>query len=172
MLAVSIKNNIFSSNSNKTILIDESGSCSSLNDDFCFSDEMFEKLLSRDNGFLLVVFNDNQVFFSVDRIRSYPLYYAIENQKLFISDSANWIKEKLENREINDYAAIEFRQAGFVTGSKTLYINIFTLQAGEYIYAINRTGKWETNRKRYFEYYSKNRINKPSNDLTFVRLLS
>jgi asparagine synthase (glutamine-hydrolysing) len=165
MLAVSIKNNIFSSNSNKTILIDESGSCSSLNDDFCFSDEMFEKLLSRDNGFLLVVFNDNQVFFSVDRIRSYPLYYAIENQKLFVSDSANWIKEKLENREINDYAAIEFRQAGFVTGSKTLYINIFTLQAGEYIYAINRTGKWETNRKRYFEYYSKNRINKPSNDL-------
>ena len=160
MIIAYLKKNLSENKNNKTLFLDESGNTLLLEGGFVFSDNNYNELLSRDNGFLFVIYNHNQAFFAVDRIRTYPLFYALENHNLFISDDASWIKDKLQDCQIDKKAVIEFYQAGFVSGDQTLCQNIFTLQAGEYVCATRNDVGWIIRKKNYFRYYPVLRSNK------------
>lgn len=88
----------------------------------------------------------------VDRIRSMPLFYALQENKLWLSDSADWIKEQLLCENMDPVAKDEFLLAGYVTGEDTLYSSIKQIQAGETI-----TFKFDGNvvrseKYRYFQF--------------------
>lgn len=165
MVRVFVNNILFHGNDDKVLLINEKGTCSFLDRDINFSLENFKDILSEDNGFSVIILHSDKVFFAVDRIRTYPLFYASEGDQLFISDDASWIKDNLQNNVLNEYAVIEFYQSGFVTGNQTLYKNIFTLQAGECAYAIKHNRKWKIENKKYFEYYTEKRHQSPEHEL-------
>lgn len=93
------------------------------------------------NGFWgLVKITDNSILLAADRMRSYPLFYGVINNIVYVSDDAYWVKDKVcnkdeyENVEYDEISKNEFLLTGYVTGKDTLYKNVSQIQAGEMIY--------------------------------------
>ena len=91
-------------------------------------------------GFYSLVKQDaNQVFAAVDHIRSRPLFYASTEQNFYLSDSAEWVRQQVNDTFMDEFAKAEFQLTGYVTGRDTLYKNVKQLQAGEcLVYANNQ----------------------------------
>lgn len=111
-------------------------------------DLTFKKAISaitKMTGFFSLVYqNKNQLIASVDHIRSSPLFYGKTDNVFYLSDCAEWVREKVNDLSMDEDAKTEFQLAGYVTGSDTLYKNVKQLQAGECLAFIN--GELELNR--------------------------
>nr|WP_297705290.1 asparagine synthase-related protein [uncultured Butyrivibrio sp.] len=90
-------------------------------------------------NFGLIVQTDDEVLAAVDNIASFPLYYGIIGEEFVLSDSLSRIKEALggalhcENKD-------EYYASGFIAGRRTVYNNIFQVQAGQVI-CFNKNSK-------------------------------
>jgi len=79
-------------------------------------------------NFSAIIECNSMVILFVDSVRSYPVFYKIENGKYAVSNSIYELIDDLPN----DYDSIsEIRMTRYVTGRNTLYKNIKQLQAGE-----------------------------------------
>lgn len=97
------------------------------------------KLKDLTGFYSLVKQADNQVFAAVDHIRSRSLFYALKEQSFYLSDSAEWVRQQVNDTVMDEYAKAEFQLTGYVTGRDTLYKNVKQLQAGEcLLYADNQ----------------------------------
>jgi len=84
------------------------------------------------NGFFALVWHSpEKVVIAVDRVRSIPLFYGSSHGRVFISDDAEWVRQQVGDVSMDAVAREEFRLAGYVTGSATLYPGVKQLQAGE-----------------------------------------
>lgn len=90
-----------------------------------------EKLKDLAGFFSLVKHEDNKVFAAVDHIRSRPLFYAVNEQGFYLSDSAEWVRQQVNDTVMDEFAKAEFQLTGYVTGRDTLYKHVKQLQAGE-----------------------------------------
>lgn len=96
--------------------------------------DSLDVLLNELNGFhTFVLVNDNYLYAGVDKIRSQPLFYAVQGGNFYISNKAEWIRETLELKQLDEIAEKEFLCTGYVTGRDTLFSEIKQIQAGEYI---------------------------------------
>jgi len=93
---------------------------------------ILKDLIPRLNGCWALVYEaDSDVLAAVDRLRSIPLFYAVENSKFFLSDNAKEVLKCLNNAELDDICAAEFLVTGYVTGKDTLYKGLYQIQPGE-----------------------------------------
>ena len=109
----------------------------SLTDYFLRANNYFEfiaLLKEADGMFSVILVREEKVFFASDRIRTFPLFYAVSGQNSIISDSVDRIHEVRGSRELNQDASIEFLATGFVTGRETLSKDICQVQAAEAIF--------------------------------------
>lgn len=98
------------------------------------SEEQFIEGLKNLNGFYtLIKHNEHELYAAVDRVRSIPLFYGQKGNDFYLSDSAEWIRRKLGNQEMDTLAREEFLLTGYVTGPYTLFPDVKQLQAGEAI---------------------------------------
>jgi len=105
------------------------------------SKDSFEKILKNNNSFFsMVLETEKNIYAAVDHLRMYPLFYSIRNGSAYLSDDANWIRQRIQEQEMDEIAATEFLMTGYVTGSDTLYPGVKQLQAGEYL-IYNRISK-------------------------------
>ncbi len=94
------------------------------------NDSDLTKLFSKLNGFFTVlIINDGNVRIISDRIRLFPLWYEITNDKLTISDDIT--KLNISNSDIDEISSLEFQMTGYVCGKRTLLKNIFQTEAGQ-----------------------------------------
>jgi asparagine synthase (glutamine-hydrolysing) len=94
--------------------------------------DVWMQTISGLNGFFaLVSCSDGQLVAAVDRIRSIPLFFGETPDTFFLGDDAEWIRNEVGDRVMDPVARDEFRLAGYVTGSDTLYPHVKQLQAGE-----------------------------------------
>lgn len=101
-------------------------------DDLLTTDYPFKAL----NGFFSYVsMSNNKVIAAVDKTRSMPIFFSfIESSKtLYISDNANWIRDKLNDFQSDNVANISFLNSGYVIGNNTLHEKIKQLGPGEYL---------------------------------------
>ncbi len=97
------------------------------------SESKFQKKLLNVNGIFSVIIQKNDsVFFATDRTRTFPIFYTIENNELYISDDTYYLRDKF-NKKIDNLSSQEYLATGYVTGKETLLENIYQVQAGEYI---------------------------------------
>ncbi len=89
-------------------------------------------LLALNGSFALAVETPRHIFCAVDRIRSIPLFYAVNENEALFSDDANHLRDRL-NPPFNEENGAEFLVTGFVTGPDTLFDGISQIQAGEYL---------------------------------------
>lgn len=96
--------------------------------------------------FLLILEGHNELLAIVDRKRSIPLFYYQENDTWIISD-----KVQLSSpTSLNEVAVKEFILTGFTAGPKTLYKEVFQIEAGNYI-QISALGELKKN--EYYQFY-------------------
>lgn len=69
-------------------------------------------------------------FAFVDRIRSYPLFYAVHQGVLRLGDDPYAIRSAI-GAPLDPEAIEEFAMAGYTTGGRTLVAGVRTIQAGE-----------------------------------------
>lgn len=106
--------------------------------DDCFSihaEVALKENLKQLNGYWAYVsFAHDICLLAVDRIRSYPLFYSIYNDVLYISCDANWILSQIGKSDIDEASKVEFLMTGFIPGNSTLSPFIKQVQAGSYVY--------------------------------------
>lgn len=106
------------------------------------------------NGFYCWAYQKNGFLKAgVDHTRSLPLFYGVSNGHLYLSDSAEWVREKINDLEMDPLARDEFLLAGYVTGKDTLYPNVKQLQAGEYLEAFIENSKIKIKTQRYYRFW-------------------
>ncbi len=104
------------------------------------------------NGNFAAVINFcDKAYLISDKIRSYPLIYTRQNdEQWFITDSAIGVdNNKLITKKFNSLNSLEFLALGYVSGNETLYEDIFTVDAGEYV-VLGTNGT--NHRTSYFKY--------------------
>jgi len=93
---------------------------------------ILKDLIPQLNGaWALAYETDSVVLAAVDRLRSIPLFYAMEDGKVLLSDDAREVLKCLSNADLDDICAAEFLVAGYVTGKDTLYKGLYQTQPGE-----------------------------------------
>ncbi len=122
--------------------------------------EAFKGLLTQLKGhFSFVFFWGGNVFASVDRVRSIPVYYLENVLQVAVSNNATLLKEfaSLGAKSLLKSSAIEIAMSGYTIGDKTLYRGLNQLTAGECL--LVRQNRLE----KYFYYtYSPWRVNNRS----------
>lgn len=125
-------------------LFDESKLCNT--DNMSWVDEFdlncSQKRLAKLNGnYAMIIDNTSYTIAIVDRICSYPLYYAVRENDIYISDSIELLRDELGLVSIDINAKAEFLGSGFVFGNKTLFHGIHQLLAGQYLKIVKSSGE-------------------------------
>jgi asparagine synthase (glutamine-hydrolysing) len=90
---------------------------------------------SADGLFSLIIKKENSVLLAMDRVRSFPLFYATDDG-ITISDDPY----SLPGKTADEISAREFLLTGYTTGTSTLFKEITQTMASE-ILIINEGGK-------------------------------
>lgn len=120
-------------------------------------------LVSSLNGnWAAVVHTSSSAFLAVDHIRSIQLLYSQEGENFYVFDDVNDFR-KGRKLEIDEDCAHEYLSSGYVYRNRTLFKDVYSLQAAEYvIVAPVQTSKLlnlKTSSTRYWRYIPN--INKP-----------
>ncbi|MGN6532982.1 MAG: asparagine synthase-related protein, partial [Ginsengibacter sp.] len=103
-----------------------------------------------DGNFAVVINSDDYFLAAVDRIRSFPLFYKIEGQKILVTDNILSCEKKFI---FSEKAEGVFRKIFCTEGSDTLLQNWKQIQPGEFIFLNKLTGDFSVT--RYFIFRSK-----------------
>jgi len=115
--------------------------------------KMLEELIPKLNGCWSLVYNaENYVLAAVDRVRSIPLFYTMENDVIIISDDAKEVLKSMSKAELDDICLAEFLVTSYVTGKDTLYRGLYQVQPGEILKAKITEKGLEIDTERYFRY--------------------
>ncbi len=92
-----------------------------------------EDFLEKLNGeFAFVAETKDIIFCAVDKTRSIPLFYIKTENSFIVSDSAYYLRDKI-NQNLNEEKAAEFMVAGYVTGNETLFDDIKQIRNREFL---------------------------------------
>ena len=113
----------------------------------------FVKVLRPLNGFFAGVrVEERSIFLAVDHVRSFPLFYASSDKRIFVSDDAYWLREQVSDKNIDELSAAELLLTRTISGNDTLSPSVKQVQPGE---AVALTVTQEGVRKessRFFEF--------------------
>lgn len=111
-----------------------------------------DEVLRALNGVFSIIWDrKDSVLFAVDRLRGLPLFYALENGELLLSDDAQMIADVLPALSLNELAVHEYAATAlFVPGRKTLLNGVYQVQGGECCVFEAQTA--ELKRSFYFQY--------------------
>ena len=119
-------------------------------------EDFINKITMANGSFAIVVHKNNKLWIGVDRLRSIPLLYALQNNIFYLSDNAYWIKDKLGLKELDKISEQEFLLTGYVTGKDTLFTEIKQVQAGGYLIAEEKKSQIYIKTYRYYRYLHNN----------------
>lgn len=96
--------------------------------------EELASLVSSLNGCFSVYYESSEfIFASVDRLRSFPIFYAAESESESVTLSDN-ILDLSQNNQVDECSKEEFLRVGFTIGNATLFKAVKQLNAGQYLY--------------------------------------
>lgn len=94
------------------------------------SKTLFKQFIEEHNigtPFSVVLLSEDDVIIISDIVRSYPLFYCINESSVFITENIDYIP----NKKISNKNVSIFLQAGFSLGKSTIFENVFGIQAAE-----------------------------------------
>jgi asparagine synthase (glutamine-hydrolysing) len=97
-----------------------------------------------------------------DRYRSIPLFYAVKDNAVTISDYSHGIEDVMPHTEIDTTSELQFLLSGFVTGDKTLFKDIHQVEPGTYVSILENK---EVSYKQYFTFFPELKEIEPINFL-------
>ncbi|NIC04063.1 asparagine synthase-related protein [Billgrantia bachuensis] len=105
------------------------------------------------NGFYALVRRTTSgIVAAVDRVRSIPLFYGVQGNDCYLSDDADWVRQRIGETQVDDEARADFELAGYVTGRDTLYRRVKQLRAGEALIVEDAGQGLSLSVERYFRF--------------------
>ncbi len=106
--------------------------------------------------FAVIIETPHLVIAAVDIIRTRPIFYSKKYGQFCIGSDAREVRDAFELNDFETVALTECQMAGYVTGSHTVYKDLFHLQAGECLI-------WSKEQRHleidwYFKYCSENLV--------------
>ena len=103
--------------------------------------ETFRKSIENLTGhFSVVIKLDEGWLAAVDRCRSFPLYYSVNANSAYLSDSAFSIADSLNLKiDFENIAINEYLTTGYVLGNKTFFDGVNQINAGDIVWCNNGT---------------------------------
>lgn len=116
------------------------------------------KLREINGNFCLIIKKENNVYLCSDRTQSFPVLYYLEDDDIIISDSVSYIQSK-QRLKLREQSLKEMVSMGVAIGDKTLYENLFVVEAAQIVKIDLTSGKID--KYTYFqhkhgEYYGEN----------------
>ena len=84
--------------------------------------------------FGVIILHDNWIFSATDPIRSYPIFWKINKNIIFLSPQANLLKTKHDI--VNYEQLIAYRMSGYTTNDQTLWKNIYNLKVDLFLFLL------------------------------------
>lgn len=103
-------------------------------------------------NFALIAESNEFIVAVADRIRSYPVFYGEPGGTFAVSNSARNLKSAFQLNVLDECSLLEFCMTGYVGGRRTLFQNLFQVQAGEYVTCRKDTG--QVAKARYYLFHS------------------
>jgi asparagine synthase (glutamine-hydrolysing) len=129
--------------------------------------EALSNLLIELSGFYAFILNgDNRLIAACDRTRSRPLFYALDRDSCYLSDSAQWIVAQLTDVKMDSLSEQELAQAGYVSGNNTLVKQLKQIPAGSYLYKTPTT----LSLMNYYHFLPMNNDNKSDENTLYAEL--
>lgn len=113
------------------------------------SDRLKEKIQNIKGHHSFIIETQDYLLAVVDRIRSYPIYYAETNSRLTLSSETEIFAE-LSLNNVDKESLLEFEMSGYVAGRKTLHKKVYQILPGEYLLYEKKSKK--LHRERYYQY--------------------
>ena len=103
-------------------------------------------LVSHPGRLTAIRISDDEVVLAQDRLRSWPLFWALENRadggrRLIVSDNATAMRGALSAPRLDPRARREFLDAGFVSGTDTLLVGVHQTEQGAIVRIDRATGR-------------------------------
>ena len=103
-------------------------------------------LVSHPGRLTAIRISDDEVVLAQDRLRSWPLFWALENRadggrRLIVSDDATAMRGALSAPRLDPRARREFLDAGFVSGTDTLLVGVHQTEQGAIVRIDRATGR-------------------------------
>ncbi|MEX0779778.1 MAG: asparagine synthase C-terminal domain-containing protein [Balneolales bacterium] len=127
-----------------------------------------QKLRSEKLPFIYIKYAESKIVYveaCSGVVREAPVFYAIKDKSLIISDSPQRITKHFGFHDLNESALNEFLSFGYATTHKTLLNEVYSIQAGEALVFDNYKIKIET---RYL--YNTSSINRQPREELFQKL--
>lgn len=113
------------------------------------------------NGnFCLIIKKKNSVYLCSDRTQSFPVLYYLEGNDIIVSDSVSYIQSK-KNLKLREQSLKEIVSMGVAIGDKTLYENLFVVEAAQIVkidLISGKIDKYNYFQHKHGEYYDENYI--------------
>lgn len=130
---------------------------------FSLIDIFKENILKLHGHFSFIIDGRDFILASVDRIRSYPIFYCNKGNSFFASNSAIKLQVEAGLHEKDKISLLEFEMAGYVTGRNTLFEDLFQLQAGEFLLFDKKASNLEV--VCYYCYWTDETVEKTEDEL-------
>ncbi|MBW6391926.1 asparagine synthase-related protein [Billgrantia antri] len=115
--------------------------------------DIWQQRLAHLNGFYALVRQTTSgVVAAVDRVRSIPLFYGIQGNACYLSDDADWVRQRVGEVSVDDEAKADFELAGYVTGRDTLFRRVKQLRAGEALVVSDAESAVSLSLARYYRF--------------------
>lgn len=114
---------------------------------FKTTEEFIDKCKNANGNFVVIVAKDEKVYIAADVTRTFPIFYAVSEGRIVISDDAYYLRDVLK-LEADITSTNEFLYTSYVTGSSTLLEGLKQIVAGEVL--VFEDGRVE--RISYFNY--------------------
>jgi len=105
-------------------------------------------LSTLDGNFAAIIVSNEKMYLIADNIRSYPILFSVQGEICFVSDEEEKLAEHIQDKQFDKLAVAEFLSKGYLSKGRTLFSDIYLVEAGEYI-EIDHTG---FKRNTYYEY--------------------
>ncbi len=113
-------------------------------------------LRTQEGNFSFLIENEKLIYFAVDIISSYPIFYTKTKKSIKISNSAKELKKVLKSEKICDDSLVEFYLSSYISGSKTIFKNLKKIEPGQL--AIYNKSSNSLIKKSYFDYSPKTKV--------------
>ncbi len=130
-------------------------------------------IIEKLDGQFSFVFRSNEITIAVcDRIRSHPLFYSSKNDKFYITDRAQNIKNILGSPRLNKKAITCIKMSGYAYGNNTIYEELYQLPAGNILKVNNSNARSDISRYYNYSPWKSNEYNLkyPKKDLSDLML--
>ena len=110
------------------------------------------------NGLFSIIIEENDYLFaSVDKLRTFPLFYTMQNNQIILTDDSHIL---INNQELNALSIDEFLSCRFVNKQYTFFNNICQIEAGEYVTFLKNYKEKEFYYSYITNHFNKNNFNK------------